>query len=110
MTITRRAVADQFGSLHRQRQAEEAVLRNGHPSTTADPAGSVVERVTASARLEDLSEQQRLVIGLAFYEDLTHGQIAERTGLPLGTVKSHLRRGLAVLRTRWEVDDAAPER
>lgn len=46
-----------------------------------------------------LSGPQATVLRLAFREDLTQPQIADRTGWPLGTVKSHVRRGLLHLRT-----------
>lgn len=48
--------------------------------------------------LLDLNAQQRELIGLAFLEGLTHSEIAQKTGLPMGTVKSHIRRGLEILR------------
>ncbi len=48
--------------------------------------------------LAQLGAQPRELIGLAFLEGMSHLEIAARTGLPLGTVKSHIRRGLDSLR------------
>ncbi|GAB2656681.1 sigma-70 family RNA polymerase sigma factor [Arenimonas aestuarii] len=58
--------------------------------------------------LDALAPGQRRVLELAFYEDLSHAEIAERTGMPLGTVKSHARRGLANLRSAMDGEGHAP--
>ena len=47
-------------------------------------------------------ERSRTVIELAYLSDLTHTEIAEQTSLPLGTVKSDIRRGLASIRRHLE--------
>jgi len=49
-----------------------------------------------------LSEEQRQVVQLSFFEDRPHSEIAERLSLPLGTVKSRLRLALMKLRAHWE--------
>lgn len=52
--------------------------------------------------LSNLSAEQHRCIGLAFMEGLSHQEIAERLEWPLGTVKSHVRRGMLALRNQLE--------
>lgn len=68
-----------------------------------------VDRLADRLVLEDamgsLSDRARELLRLAYVEDLSHTQIAERTKLPLGTVKSDIRRALARLRRELEASD-----
>ena len=48
--------------------------------------------------INGLPEDQRKALELAFFEGLTHTQIAAKTGLPLGTIKTRIRTGLLSLR------------
>ncbi|MGY4645544.1 RNA polymerase sigma factor [Cellulomonas sp. URHB0016] len=107
--ITRHVVADAHERRARERRLRDrtGASTHGDPVTAVDEVdGRVVDRVLVSDELDRLGDPQRTILRLAFYEDLTHDQIATRLDLPLGTVKSHVRRSLARLRTRWEVDGA----
>lgn len=55
-----------------------------------------------SDAMAGLSDDQRQVVRLSFFEDCPHSEIAERLSLPLGTVKSRLRLALTKLRAHWE--------
>ncbi|MGY1752295.1 RNA polymerase sigma factor [Blastococcus sp. SYSU D01042] len=109
--ICRHKIADAWARRDKQRREAEAAMteaqaRPGGP-VTAGVDTAATDRVLLLDELDHLGQPQRGIIELAFFEDLTHAQIAERTGLPLGTIKSHIRRTLERLRTRLEVDGAA---
>ena len=61
-------------------------------------SGSAVHRA-----LRSLSARRRYLLGLAFFQGLSHQEIADATRIPLGTVKSHLRRALAALQGELSV-------
>lgn len=64
-----------------------------------EPELSTREQAAAAARaLDTLRPEQQRVLRLSIYQGLSHEKIAEATGLPLGTVKTHVRRGLIRLR------------
>jgi RNA polymerase sigma-70 factor (ECF subfamily) len=55
--------------------------------------------------LDTLPEDQRTVIVLAYFEDLTQAEISRRLNVPLGTVKARMARGLARLAQRIEQEE-----
>ncbi len=58
------------------------------------------EAARAAAALGELRVEEQRVIQMAVYQGLTHEEIAAKTGLPVGTVKTHIRRGLIRVRER----------
>ena len=57
------------------------------------------EGTRVHAALAALSPERQQLVGMAFLKGFSHQEIADRTGIPLGTVKSHVRRALAEMRT-----------
>ena len=58
----------------------------------------IEEKIDLDRALAVLSKHERLCIVLSYHQGMSHGSIAEFTGLPLGTVKSHINRGVQQLR------------
>ncbi len=106
--IGRRKVIDRMRASARETRVVETVRQLPEPAQTGPDPDRVVDRLVIADELARLPDDQRRMLELAFYDDLTHQQIATVTGVPLGTVKSHIRRGMASLKRRWEVDGAAP--
>ncbi|MET0863990.1 MAG: RNA polymerase sigma factor [Nakamurella sp.] len=104
--IARRLIADRYASLDRDRKVIAAAESIAPPATETKSVDRVVDRVVVGNEVNRLPDEQRMVLRLAFYGDLSHSEIAASTGLPIGTVKSHIRRALIQLRKRWEVDGA----
>ncbi|MFD6417572.1 sigma-70 family RNA polymerase sigma factor [Streptomyces sp. NPDC060194] len=109
MGITHKKIADALE--RRTRHLRDVAAATAAVDVSHRPAAPVTEAVldhmVLSREMEHLPEQQQTVLKLSFYEDLSQSQIAERTGWPLGTVKSHTRRGLMRLKKRLEVDGEA---
>jgi RNA polymerase sigma factor (sigma-70 family) len=104
--IARRKAVDRLRVAERDGRAVETVRKLAAPPPEDAPE-RVLDRLVVADELATLPAEQRRTLELAFYDDLTHPQISAVTGLPLGTVKSHIRRGMASLRQRWGVDGAA---
>ncbi|HMV54253.1 MAG TPA: sigma-70 family RNA polymerase sigma factor [Rhodocyclaceae bacterium] len=113
LTIARSRALD---SLRREDEAdahpEPETLAGAEVAQEGDPqdllAASQRNRALHAA-LETLDALPRQLLALAFFRGLTHEEIAAQTALPLGTVKSHIRRALTALRGVLAPDIAATE-
>jgi RNA polymerase sigma-70 factor (ECF subfamily) len=95
---------------HRRRA--DSLAAENRDDTTVDHADDVVEAVgrpeerrVVRAALDELPSEQREVLELMYFDGLTQTQVAQKTGLPLGTVKSRTLLGMRRMRTSlggWE--------
>ncbi|WP_031079786.1 sigma-70 family RNA polymerase sigma factor [Streptomyces sp. NRRL S-118] len=100
--ITRRKIVDALEARTRRLALVDSATRSARTRLPGSGPDEVLDRVLLVDELARLPRSQRDVLCLAFYGDLTQTQIAERTGMPLGTVKSHAHRGLHRLRRAIE--------
>lgn len=85
---------------------------DGHESSFTESAPYCLETVDRDTQLRRLLQRaepvHRQLIALAFFEGLSHQEIANHSGLALGTVKSHLRRGLQAMRNPCLIGGLTP--
>lgn len=108
MGIARYKIFDAHNSRTKETRIRTELAASPQVRLTTEPL-DVAERLILADAIAKLDEVPRRVLQLAFYEDLTHAQIAERLKMPPGTVKSHIRRSLIKLKSRLEVRTDAYE-
>ena len=70
----------------------------GEDKDALDTALASEQRARARAAMAELRDSERQVVTLFYWGGLTHAEIAEQQGIPLGTVKTRIRRGVLRLR------------
>ncbi len=109
---TRASPITWLATIARNRAIDRLRARGSRPTTTLDAAAEVVEPSPAAdalidtandvrrvgAALDRLDPRHAAIIRSAYYEGLTYEVLAEREGIPVGTLKSWVRRGLIRMR------------
>jgi RNA polymerase sigma-70 factor (ECF subfamily) len=113
LTITRHEALDRLRRSTRRPQLAELP----DPDADWEPLLSDPNSQTDEARwgslyfaVQNLPAEQRAVIGCAYYHGMSHSQISDYLGVPLGTVKTRLRLGMAKLRQAWLEESSGRDR
>jgi RNA polymerase sigma factor (sigma-70 family) len=108
--ITRSRALDALRAMGRDPLHEALDIDEMHSADTAadtDDPQSLLDRAQVSAQIQRamaaLDPLRRQLVALAFQRGYSQAEIAEETGIPLGTVKSHLRRALATMKMSLEL-------
>jgi RNA polymerase sigma-70 factor, ECF subfamily len=107
-TLARSRILDRLRKLQRLNKVNAAIAAGAEiefPTCSVDPIEAVEigeRRQQVLQALSQLPPEQRQVIDMAYYQGLTHTEIAAATGLSLGTVKTRLRLGLSKLKVAFE--------
>jgi RNA polymerase sigma-70 factor (ECF subfamily) len=102
--VSRRRAIDRL----RQRKAESDVADVVISVNATQYADASLNQITDKLRvlLEDIPEKLRVTFELAFMQGLTHAEISERLGIPLGTTKSRIRQVLSSVRAKLDSNRA----
>ena len=103
------------GAIDLQRRNRDVVLRGEAlfdmvvaPDSTEDEVLAADERRELAVLLEQLPTEQREVIELAYFSGLSHAEMTQKLGLPLGTIKGRIRLALEKLRNTLPDDRTLP--
>ena len=110
--IARRRLIDRRRQSQTQQRIAQGVADDMPPTPPEGDEKAVEvsdEARRAAEAMKTLSEDQQRVLTLSITYGLTHQQISEQTGLALGTVKTHARRGLIRVREALAQDDNSPD-
>jgi len=97
--ITRHRSIDRLRQRRPETDIEECVITSGPDLRDETERTLVVEKIRGA--LAEMNPDQRTALEMAFFQGLTHSEIAEKTGEPLGTVKTRIRSGLQQLRAKF---------
>jgi RNA polymerase sigma-70 factor (ECF subfamily) len=102
--IARHTVADVRAARARDaaKVAAATTLPEAQQVETEPADHTLADRLVVRQAVQDLPDPRRTIVFLAFWEERSHAEIAQTTGLPLGTVKSHVRRGLVQIHQQLE--------
>ena len=94
----------------RTRRRAEVSLAHLADRQTADPTARFAESDRIDRAFRRLPLEQRTTLVMQHQFGMTHGDIADTLGLPIGTVKSRIRYGTAAMRAALEADDRVASR
>ena len=98
--ITRNRAVDSLRKRRPQTEISETTVSVEPDLAGEADRGRAMEKVRAA--LKNMPEAQRSSLEMAYFEGYSHSEIAEKTGEPLGTVKTRIRNGLMLLRKAVE--------
>jgi len=109
LTIARSRALDRARAIRRRRESPiegddgEVVVQQVAPDDPGLDAEAAERRRVVTAALAQLPAEQREVLELGYYGGLSQSEIAERTGQPLGTVKTRMRLAMQKLRSQLQI-------
>ena len=97
----------EFLQARRKQKPEVEFDENAHIISFDTSAAALGDRLDLERALKTLPENQRICVVLCVASGLSHSEAAAATGFPLGTVKSHVNRGVETLRKRLATHNVA---